>query len=53
MSEGTITEGQTLTGPMFNEPMRVVTTTLCESPTYPQYYRRETTPSGTSDRRPE
>ena len=26
MSEGTITEGQILTGVMFNEPMRVVTT---------------------------
>ena len=26
MSEGTITEGQTLTGVMFNEPMRVLTT---------------------------
>ena len=26
MSDGTITEGQTLTGVMFNEPMRVVTT---------------------------
>ncbi len=26
VSEGTITEGQTLTGVMFNEPMRVVTT---------------------------
>ena len=53
MSNVTITEGQTLTWPMFNEPMRVVTTTLCESPTYSQYYRRETIPPGTSDRRPE
>ena len=26
MSEGTTTESQTLTGPMFNEPMRVVIT---------------------------
>ena len=26
MSKGTITEGQVLTGVMFNEPMRVVTT---------------------------
>ena len=26
MSEGTITEGQILTGVMFNEPMRVITT---------------------------